>query len=643
MALKICPKCSANFENIWASCPYDGSTLETRDQDPLVGKVFAEHYEIISVLGTGGMSVVYKARHKLMDRIVAIKLLHGQSDQMAVERFKQEAKAASSLSHPNIISVYDFGMSGTQAYLVMDCVEGTNLNDVLEREKHISVERAVPIFHQTCEGLEHAHKNGIIHRDLKPSNLCLVTGPDAVERVKIVDFGIAKLLSQHGKQQIQLTQTGEIFGSPMYMSPEQCLAQPLDARSDIYSLGCLMYESLTGIPPLLGETSYDTMTMHVNTVPAEFAKVAPHLRINSSIEAIVFRCLEKKPEDRYQTVTEILADLPEIKPQSGSLKVHIVQHPTKQRREIRFLRYGLGTMLVLFFGLFLYMSCDNGSQSDRGTVLEKTIWNAKTTIAQSFINAGYYRPAQTVLSSCVETAEKHFSNKGRLLTVLVMQRTLFKKARMFEELEAVNNKIESVNAQILLDSYNSILKDVAELGDKSSPALVGVNKIMAPIIFDTLSRVAKNLSGHNLDRRDEHLLLKAKKVYIDLLGPNDALVADLDVLLAECYHRQQQLNKVRPLLLEASTIYEKSLGDRDRRTILSIMKLGDIDREEGRYDLAEAELKKALNETEKHFSSDESLMFQCLCSYASYLEQTKRMSEANQFYAQAQTLKVPES
>jgi len=298
--LKICPKCSATFENIWSSCPYDGLELQPQNKDPLLGKVFAEQYEIISVLGTGGMSVVYKARHNLMDRIVAIKLLHGQADHLAVERFKQEAKAASSLNHPNIISVYDFGMIGTQAYLVMDCIEGTNLNDVLEQEKHITPDRAVPIFRQTCEGLEHAHKKGIIHRDLKPSNLCLVIGEDKVEHVKIVDFGIAKLLPQQGKQQIQLTQTGEIFGSPMYMSPEQCLAQPLDVRSDIYSLGCLMYESLTGVPPLLGETAYDTMTMHVNTAPAEFAKVAPHLRIDKSIEALVFRCLEKKPEERYQ-------------------------------------------------------------------------------------------------------------------------------------------------------------------------------------------------------------------------------------------------------------------------------------------------------------------------------------------------------
>lgn len=133
----------------------------------MIGQVFADQYEIISVLGAGGMSVVYKARHRLMDRIVAIKLLHDDSDKVAIERFKHEAKASSSLKHQNIISIYDFGIVGDQAYLVMDCLDGKNLSEVLEEVGHLAIDRAVNIFRQTCLGLEHAHKNGILHRDLK--------------------------------------------------------------------------------------------------------------------------------------------------------------------------------------------------------------------------------------------------------------------------------------------------------------------------------------------------------------------------------------------------------------------------------------------------------------------------------------------
>jgi serine/threonine protein kinase len=182
---------------------------------------------------------------------------------------------------------------------VMDCLEGQNLNEILLKDVRIPIERAINIFRQTCLGLEHAHKNGVVHRDLKPSNLCLIQGEGGHEIVKIVDFGIAKLLRDSGKEQTRLTQTGEVFGSPLYMSPEQCRAKPIDSRSDIYSLGCLMYECLTGKVPLEGETAYETMTMHVGKAPPPFSKIAPDLRLNASIEALVFRCLEKRPEDRY--------------------------------------------------------------------------------------------------------------------------------------------------------------------------------------------------------------------------------------------------------------------------------------------------------------------------------------------------------
>ena len=286
--------------------------LEALPGDALIGKTFADRYEILSVLGKGGMSVVYKARHKLMGRIVAIKLLHPHlvSNEAAVKRFQQEAQAASSLNHPNVISVHDFGIiNENQAYLVMDCLEGMTLSEVLENEEHISVERAARIFRQVCAGLEHAHEKGIIHRDLKPSNLCLIREDNGNELVKIVDFGIAKLLPQDGQQRQQLTQTGEVFGSPLFMSPEQCQAKPLDTRADIYSLGCVMYEALCGMPPLMGDTSYDTMTMHIKTQPQTFKQVAPNLDIPQDIEAIVLRCLEKRPEDRYQSAAQVLADL----------------------------------------------------------------------------------------------------------------------------------------------------------------------------------------------------------------------------------------------------------------------------------------------------------------------------------------------
>ena len=190
-------------------------------------------------------------------------------DQTSKKRFQLEAEAASCLKHPNIIAVYDYGIAPTgQPYLVMEYLVGESLADLIKRDKNIEQRRVVKIFIQACDALSHAHKKGVIHRDLKSSNIMLVEQEDKSDIVKVLDFGIAKLMPASGKLPQNLTQTGEVFGSPIYMSPEQCLGQTLDQRSDIYSMGTMLYEALTGVPPLVGNTIVDTMQMHVGTKPA---------------------------------------------------------------------------------------------------------------------------------------------------------------------------------------------------------------------------------------------------------------------------------------------------------------------------------------------------------------------------------------
>ena len=640
--MKYCPKCQKKLETLWAKCPDDGAELETDKTEQMIGQIFADQYEILSVLGAGGMSVVYRAKHRLMDRIVAIKLLHDDSDKQAIERFKHEAKSSSSLKHQNIISIYDFGIVGNQAYLVMDCLEGKNLSEILEKEERLSVDRAINIFRQTCHGLEHAHKNGILHRDLKPSNLVIIKGEDGTELVKIVDFGIAKLMPNAAMQQTRLTQTGDIFGSPLYMSPEQCQARPLDSRSDIYSLGCLMYEALTGVAPLRGETAYDTMTMHVSTLPAAFGTVAPELKIDKSIEAMVFRCLEKKPEDRYQTIAELLTDMPTVHSDSGSVKVKAVMHPTRQKREIKYLRYSFWSLFVICAAIALYATIDNGADFDHGTLLEKTLWNCKTTVAQTLINNKLYDPARALLLSAEESARQRFSNKSRVLTALRLQRELYIKARMFEDLEAVNSKIAAVNSQMLLESYNGLMAELSELAKPASQTQTNINKLLAPISFGSVNHIARGLAGNSLDKHAETLLTRAKQTYTTLLGPKDLLVADVDMLLGEAYWSQQRLKEVRPVLVEALEIYDSANLKNDKRKILAMLKLGQLDRDENRYDKAKDELETAMKETETGFGKDKNLLYQCLNSYGSYLESIGKSDEATAVFERAQKISPEE-
>lgn len=329
---KVCLECNRQFTGIVAACPHDGTLLVNVVQDPLLGTTLAGNYEIQEVIGHGGMGVVYKARHALMDRIVAIKMLQAQliSDSMSVKRFQQESQSASRISHPNVITVYDFGISPSgQPFIVMDYLQGISLADVIKEEGQIGVERSIKILAQACDALDHAHKMGVIHRDVKPTNFVLINYDEEKDFVKVVDFGVAKLMNATPDGQ-RLTQAGEVCGSPVYMSPEQCTGGELDQRSDIYSMGIVVYETLTGKLPILGKTMVDTMSKHISEMPPTFQQARPDLYIPERLEQVVFKALAKDPNDRHQSMDELRIDLENAIPRPGKSQV-LRSAPSDQR------------------------------------------------------------------------------------------------------------------------------------------------------------------------------------------------------------------------------------------------------------------------------------------------------------------------
>lgn len=283
-----------------------------------------DHYEIVEEIGCGGMGVVYRGKDNMFERTVAIKVLHSKllSDPLSKKRFEQEGRATIALAHPNLISVYHYGFSSAGLpFIVMEYVDGKGLDKTLEQVGHLEFGEFIEIFLQACDALGHAHERGIIHRDLKPSNLMLVNLGKKERLVKIVDFGISKILP-HGRFPGQdLTNAGDVVGSPLYMSPEQCKGLSLDGRSDIYSLGCLMYQAITGALPFLGENALQTLSKHICDPPPKFKEIAPDLKIPPELEKIIFRTLEKEPEKRYETVAELHADLEAIAPKSKGLSL----------------------------------------------------------------------------------------------------------------------------------------------------------------------------------------------------------------------------------------------------------------------------------------------------------------------------------
>lgn len=322
------------------------TTTQAKNEPPDLAN---EQYKILELIGQGGMGSVYRAQDIKLLKDVAIKLIRPElaTDQTALKRFYQECAALSQLNHPNIVAVYAIhATAGGAPYLVMAYINGESLGSAIKNLGKMDASRALSIFSDIGEALQYAHSRGVIHRDLKPNNILL----DPAGSAKVVDFGIAKVAGKgSGETVTGLTQMGDMFGTPAYMSPEQCEGEPLDVRSDIYSFGCVMYETLSGSPPFSEANPFKLMTKHVN----EKAPSLEPLGINRSVSKIVAKCLEKKPESRYQTVDELMQDLNLVRNSKEPLHVHKKASPIPKvkltpERFFKGLAVVLAVMLVTY-------------------------------------------------------------------------------------------------------------------------------------------------------------------------------------------------------------------------------------------------------------------------------------------------------
>jgi serine/threonine protein kinase len=318
-----CPQCEREYLGGETFCPFDGArlregqnsaTVVDQDRDPLIGRVLDDRYRLQGVLGRGGAGTVYRAEVETSGKAVAIKVLRkvDEDQDQAFARFEREARAASKLGEVHIVDIFDFGYTDDGfAFLVMELLQGEDLAELLARRGHIPLDEAIPLIAQCCQGLGAAHAAGIIHRDLKPENIFLkdqgIEGP----LVKLVDFGLAKICDTEvgGEPGRKLTTTGMIFGTPQYMSPEQCLSRPTDHRADIYAIGCILYELLTGRVPFEGETFMGVLNQHVCDPPPAMRIVNPDVMVPPEVEAVIYRCLDKEAGRRPQSMNELRGEL----------------------------------------------------------------------------------------------------------------------------------------------------------------------------------------------------------------------------------------------------------------------------------------------------------------------------------------------
>jgi len=306
--MRACPECRQAIDDASRFCPYCGAAVAPEEApDPFIGSTVNGKFRVEALLGQGGMGRVYRARHLTLDRPVVLKMLHQaySDDPQIVQRFQREARAASKLNHPNSIAVLDFGNAedGT-LFMAMEFLGGRDLARVITEDFPLGDVRIARIGAQILSALAEAHAQGVIHRDLKPENVMVEPRRDEPDHVKVLDFGIAKIISP-GANEPKLTQAGLVCGTPEYMSPEQARGAELDARSDLYSMGIILYQMATGDLPFVSDTPVGYLTKHLAEIPVAPRQKRPDLQISPALDALIVKSLDKDPAKRFQTAEEM--------------------------------------------------------------------------------------------------------------------------------------------------------------------------------------------------------------------------------------------------------------------------------------------------------------------------------------------------
>jgi eukaryotic-like serine/threonine-protein kinase len=663
-------------------CPVDGAELILKIADPLIGTTLPRHYRFLSMIGKGAMSIVYKGLHEPMKKEVAIKLLksHLVGDAQTYKRFQQESKTAGALYHPNIVGVLDFGVTDQAVpYLIMELLEGESLSELI-KEGPLSVERGIRIFHQVADALSYTHNRSVIHRDIKPSNIIIMAGPDGTDIAKVVDFGIAKIMHHEGGG-LNLTKTGEVFGTPLYVSPEQAQGKLLDQRTDIYSLGCVMYEAFSGVPIFKADTAYNIIKKQVLEEPVPVDTVNPNVVISPALAAIIHRALVKDPARRYQTMAELKQALRSIPLESVSDTIDL-QRGNRSIPPIPSYKGpqpAQGPKLPRIAGP-LFLSLLPGVL----LVVGLAIWSNSAIKRTSLDGFSGTTGATTIATS--SSGAQPVPAPGRALSkpaALREQARLYFKAEEFERAEKAclegldlikDGSNRSLQAELLSQlasvEYELGKEDFSEVHAQEALALFETLPDSArgslATVLQGLGEVEERKANYN---QAQKYFLKALKLETDLYGESHPRVADTlqelgksyqhqkkDGKALECYEKALAITqKFNPDSAEAAdtlqllgTLYFqldnhklaetklkraleidlKSVGEFSKRTGGVVFCLALLYDSDDRLELAEENYKRALSISEKVFSSDSPIVRKRLTALAGFLRKVHKDNEA---------------
>lgn len=621
--------------------------LMTPPQNPLADSKLEEQYQIEGIIGSGGWSLVYKAKQKSLGRSVAIKILHSHLvlDPDKVMRFQREAEAASKFNHPSIPAVYDFGqLPSGQPYMVMAYVEGRSLAEIILEDGPMTIDRALEIFTQTTSGLAIAHERGIIHRDIKPSNILLTKEKG---EVKILDFGLAKLVGiGDGETVATLTQAGHTIGTPAYMSPEQCLGLKLDARSDIYSLGCVMYETITGIRPFEGRDAFEAMSLHMRG-DISFDNTPIKDTIPDTVEATILKTLAKNPADRYQSAQDLLRALDKISSQTQFRRspfrfIYSFQRVMQQKginlatmaTSLAVTLLIIGTVVIGAYRAVEYMNQRNASTQRNISELYKDAMakGERNFYAGNYTKATtYYRQASDLAENFGATDERLSSSLKRLQESLKKENKLDEVKKVEEHVEALKNSTYGLmygtpeqNARNIIDLSakreqkpkdvdlarqlcavlnnqaallftQSNISDAKHYLDRAIEIEKNVLTTSDPEYATSLSNLAYYYSQRGDKAQAEHFYKQALDIRQRVLGSDDPKVGRSLRNLGDFYWKQGDIPRAQELMKQSAQVYRKQLPRTSADYAWTINNLGLICASQGNYPEARKLFQEALD------------------------------------------------
>jgi len=548
------------FRDSRCSCPGAASSLlsdslarnSSQPTTTLIApKTIGQRYELLEQIGQGGMGAVFKAHDNQNSKTCAVKVLRSEflDDKSAVERFKREASSMLGLDHPNLVKILDCGFADDSApFLVMDYLEGPSLASVLTERGSLGVEEGLDLFVQLCDALSYMHENQILHRDLKPSNVILI-GPATAPLAKILDFGLAKLLpeSKNTAHTSQLTQTGELVGSPPYMSPEQCMGYELDSRSDIYSLACLMYHVLSGKLPFEGDNPVQIIIKHLQNEVTDFSKIG--ISVPESLCEIIMCCLSKSPDQRYESAHFLKEDLLRVK-EGKKPAINATRHFRRKQQTKQRLRYAVPVLATLVLGGLAAAIAPKVTQPQVPPVSIQSQWRQCDREGQQAFDRGKINQSGELFQKSLSLASKL---NDREFTIASLNELL-------DYYQAKNDKQE---AKRILAQRNSL-----QQADR------GVSQLLSEL--GLMLKQSQNGSETQLD------LVKVRR----LCG--EAVDTALEVPLPE------EIGTAEQLLLTAEQLCRKTLGSEDPLMARCLFGIAYIDHSRGAYAKAVVEYEQAL-------------------------------------------------